>query len=443
MQPKVIKRADHPISRKNIDADAIKVLYRLYNAGYTAYLVGGGVRDMLLGRTPKDFDVATSARPAQIKKLFRRGCILVGRRFRLAHVRFGNKVIEVSTFRREPDIEAGARENGDDNHAADEGYISSDNTFGTPELDAQRRDFTINSLFYNIGDYSLLDYCDGVKDLEDRVIRTIGDPQVRFREDPVRMIRAIKFCARLGFKMDVATWKGITDNCQCIANASVARVQEEIRRLLESKCSAHCFAILDDSGLLEVMIPEVYGYLERASEGQVAHDEGCQLLWSLLEELDKQADEHEDREELRFLACLVLMLPLVLEAGLTECEFSDSCDKVVNSLSARLGICYRQKCVAKQVFSIVARLMRGAGGRIEAQFFNRSAFATAYTLYAMLVKTGVVPPEELEAWQDRLDEHRQKQRETPAKEAAQAYISKRNRHRRGKRRGEGRMHSRA
>src|SRR5207245_2507474 len=180
--PRILPRPEHTVSRKDIDADALKVLYRLKNHGFKAYLVGGGVRDLLLGRKPKDFDIGTDAHPQQVKKLFR-NCFVVGRRFRLCHVRFGRKVVEVSTFRRQAPPEEG------------DTLIRRDNTFGSPEEDAFRRDFTVNALFYDIASFSIIDYVEGLQDLEQRMIRTIGDPAVRFREDPVRMLPAVALAA--------------------------------------------------------------------------------------------------------------------------------------------------------------------------------------------------------------------------------------------------------
>src|SRR5512134_3329475 len=208
--PVIVPRAEHPISRKDIDPDAVKVLYRLRDFNYTAYLVGGGVRDLLLGRKPKDFDVGTDAHPYQIKKLFR-NCWIIGRRFRLAHVRFGTKTIEVATFRRPVTSEelAAPDEPQPDGPAAggdgDEGpdrLVHRDNTFGTPEEDAFRRDFTINALFYDIATFSIIDYTGGLDDLRAGLVRCIGEPAERFQEDPVRMLRAVAMAARLGFRID-------------------------------------------------------------------------------------------------------------------------------------------------------------------------------------------------------------------------------------------------
>src|ERR1041385_6090283 len=205
VEPRVVPRAEHTLSRRDIDPDALKVLYRLRQADFTAYLVGGSVRDLLLARHPKDFDVGTSAHPYQVKKLFR-NCWIIGRRFRLARVRFGPKVIEVATFRRQ--VAPGEEVVQDGVPAPDpttpegEHLIHRDTTFGTPEEDAFRRDFTINALFYDIADFSVIDYVGGLEDLRAGIVRSIGDPDVRLREDPVRMLRAIALAARLDFTVD-------------------------------------------------------------------------------------------------------------------------------------------------------------------------------------------------------------------------------------------------
>ena len=213
-KPVVYTRQEHCISRRNIDPDALKVLYRLSDSGYTAYLVGGGVRDLLLGRTPKDFDVGTSALPNEVKRVFR-NCFLIGRRFRLAHIRFGTKVIETATFRQN------SQTVGEIIEHASEGP-QEDNTFGTPETDAYRRDFTVNGLFYDIKDYTVIDWVGGMKDLEQKVIRAIGNPAVRFQEDPVRMMRAIKFSSRLGFTIEKRTAAAMKKYHSCILTASTA-----------------------------------------------------------------------------------------------------------------------------------------------------------------------------------------------------------------------------
>ena len=252
--PVVYKRPEHCISRKNIDADALKVLYRLSQLGYTAYLVGGGVRDLLMGREPKDFDVGTSAKPNEVKKVFR-NCFLVGRRFRLAHVRFGGKVIETATFRRN------SQTVGEIIEHASEGPFE-DNTFGTPETDAYRRDFTVNGLFYDIKDFSVIDWVGGMRDIEKKIIRAIGDPEIRFQEDPVRMMRAIKFSSRLGFKIEKKTAAAMQKHHKCILTASIPRVCEEVFRLFPYGHSAEAFKQMYEYGMLGDLVPALGGFLD-------------------------------------------------------------------------------------------------------------------------------------------------------------------------------------
>ena len=254
--PVVYKRPEHCISRKNIDPDALKVLYRLSSLGYTAYLVGGGVRDLLMGRKPKDFDVGTSAKPNEVKRAFR-NCFLIGRRFRLAHVRFGDKVIETATFRQNSQTVGEIIE-----HAA-EGPLE-DNTFGTPETDAYRRDFTVNGLFYDIKDFSVIDWVGGMADIKDKVIRSIGDPEIRFREDPVRMMRAIKFSSRLGFRIERKTAAAMKKHHSCILTASVPRVCEEVFRLFPYGHSEEAFRQMWSCGMLSDLLPALSAYIDRS-----------------------------------------------------------------------------------------------------------------------------------------------------------------------------------
>jgi poly(A) polymerase len=286
VEPTVVARSEHSISRRDIDPDALKVLYRLHEHGYTAYLVGGSVRDLLLARRPKDFDIGTSAHPAQVKKLFR-NCWIIGRRFRLAHVKFGAKTIEVATFRRQVD----PAELPSDEPAVDEALeaapetplppnasfedqvrsegthlakvrahdrlIHRDNVFGTPEEDAFRRDFTINALFYDIANYSIIDYVGGLKDLENQLIRSIGDPGVRFLEDPVRMIRAVVFAARLDFEIDQPILDAMDAHRHEIGKAAPARLVEEYFKILRSGYAEMSFRMLQETRLLREITPEL------------------------------------------------------------------------------------------------------------------------------------------------------------------------------------------
>jgi len=242
MLPLIVPRDAHTLSRRDVDPEALKVLYRLKDAGFKAYIVGGGVRDLLLGRRPKDFDIGTDAHPYQIKKLFR-NCFIIGRRFRLAHIRFGTKVIEVATFRRQV--------TEDELAEAHDPLIHHDNTFGTAEEDAFRRDFTLNALFYDIATFSIIDYVGGLEDLRSRIIRCIGDPVLRFREDPVRMQRAVSFAARLGFTIDPPILEAIATERQRIALAAPARLAEEYYKILRSGAAERTFRELHRLGLLE------------------------------------------------------------------------------------------------------------------------------------------------------------------------------------------------
>ena len=259
--PRVVRREEHSVSRRDIDPDALKVLYRLRQYDHVAYLVGGSVRDLLLGRRPKDFDVGTSAHPYQVKKLFR-NCWIIGRRFRLAHVKFGMKVIEVATFRRQ--VAVGEEVVADGVPAPDpttpegEQLIHHDNTFGTPEEDAFRRDFTINALFYDIATFSVIDYVGGLDDLRAGIVRSIGDPDVRLNEDPVRMLRAIAIAARLDFTIESSLLAAIRTHRREISKSSMARLLEEYYKILRAGSAEKAFRGLADVGLLEPISTELH-----------------------------------------------------------------------------------------------------------------------------------------------------------------------------------------
>jgi poly(A) polymerase len=275
VEPKVIPRKEHRISRKHISQNAVRSLYRLHHHGFIAHLVGGCVRDLLLGRPPKDFDIATNATPGQIKRLFR-NCRLIGRRFRLAHLHFQDEILEVSTFRRaalpsddEAVVEAGPPRRYPRHVKDEEGMVLVDNLFGTPEEDALRRDFTVNALAYNIADFSVIDYTSGIADLEQRTIRPIGDPQVRFTEDPVRMLRAVRFAASHNFVIEPSAWEALCELASTITRASPARLYEEIQKLFLMGAARPAFDLLEKSGLLMTLFPKltrwVYGSNRRAA----------------------------------------------------------------------------------------------------------------------------------------------------------------------------------
>jgi poly(A) polymerase len=315
--PVVVPRGEHTLSRKQIDPDALRVLYRLHQQHFVAYLVGGSVRDLLLGRRPKDFDIGTSAHPYQVKRLFR-NCWIVGRRFRLAHVRFGPKTIEVATFRRKlsadelaaadaqpPPHDVSVDHHADDDHAR---LVHRDNTFGTPEEDAFRRDFTVNALFYDIATFSIIDYTGGLDDLQARVIRCIGDPSERFREDPVRMLRAVSLAARLDFAIDLPIESAITAHRAEIAKSAPARLMEELYKLLRAGASERAFRMLAERRLFEPIAPQF-----QASCGDP--------LWRSLAALDAYRNRFADTPDT--LTNPILLGSLIVPPGLMPRTFHD------------------------------------------------------------------------------------------------------------------------
>jgi poly(A) polymerase len=247
--PKIIPRAAHNVSRNEFSKSALKVLYRLHNAGYQAFLVGGCVRDAMLLLHPKDFDVATNATPDEVRALFG-NCRLIGRRFRLAHVRFGREIIEVATFR------AAAIHVDDDVEHDREGRILRDNVYGTIDEDVWRRDFTCNALYYNIADFSIWDYVGGVEDVERRQLVLIGDPEQRLREDPVRMLRAVRFAAKLDFSIDRPVVEAIHHHAHLLSNVPAARLFDEFLKLFQSGHAGRTFDLLREHSLFGEMFPD-------------------------------------------------------------------------------------------------------------------------------------------------------------------------------------------
>ncbi|MHC5067126.1 MAG: polynucleotide adenylyltransferase PcnB [Planctomycetota bacterium] len=323
-----IARPDHPVSRSLIDEHVVRVLYRLKKLGYQAYVVGGAVRDILQGKRPKDFDIATDATPSELRKLFRNSRI-VGRRFRLVHLLFGDEMVEVATLRRQIDSD----------ESDDDLYIEEDNAWGDVESDAFRRDFTINALYYDINDFSLIDYVGGVDDLEQHLIRSIGDPWTRFGEDPVRMLRAIKFAARFGYRIETETDGAMRDLPDEILKASRFRVTEEIFRILTQANRDLGLRMLADYGLLTVLFPtwlqaigddgfdQVVEYFERveseAREGRHLPLEliAAGLFLPLLGTIDPEQDPYHEcasalAGEIRDL-CIEMDLPKRLSASIT------------------------------------------------------------------------------------------------------------------------------
>ena len=405
--PTIISRADHPISRTNIDQDALFVLRQLRKRNHTAYLVGGGVRDLLLGRKPKDFDIGTSAHPNEVKRIFRR-CWIVGRRFRLAHVKFGNETIEVATFRRQvPDHEAEAESGA---VAVEEGTperrsIKRDNTFGTPEEDAFRRDFTINALFYDISTFAVIDYVGGMKDLRHKLIRCIGDPNERFIEDPVRMIRAVAFAARLGFRLDPPVRAAIREHAAEILHAAPARLMEEVYKLLRSGAAAKTFRLLSQTGLLKQIAPELQRLRSKTP------------LWQSLERLDAYRTRHDSAPETLTNAVLLGSLATpVMQIDLTPPARDD---RTVRVTLGDLTVPRRDAEYLRRLLVIVPRLAEPEPlpGTIRSVLAHPS-FPEALTWLAIHGQD----PNALERWQEQLEQgpplrvRRRRRRPAPAAE---------------------------
>lgn len=286
MLPKIYHASDHDIDPTHVDADAVYVIKKLRAAGHSTYLVGGSVRDLLAKQTPKDFDISTSARPEQIKQLFHKQCMLIGRRFRLAHIRFGHKILEVSTFR--------AGENDSD-------LIVHDNIWGTEEEDVLRRDFSINGLFYDPESHSVIDYVGGWEDIHKGTLRVIGDPVTRFKQDPVRMLRLLKFRARFGFNIDPQARKALIDCREEIIKSSPARLLEEMFRMLESGAAAPFFSLMQEAGFLQLLMPPLADFLN------TEHGKQIYLLLASADKMNrKQLKNPLDRSVLT--ACLLFPL---------------------------------------------------------------------------------------------------------------------------------------
>ena len=388
--PVIVERAAHSLSRSQIDPDALKVLYRLHQNSYVAYLVGGSVRDLLLGRRPKDFDIGTSAHPYQVKRLFK-NCWVIGRRFRLAHVRFGMKTIEVATFRRKVTAEelaaaeeaaAELRETPEEGNAGP-GLIHRENTFGTPEEDAFRRDFTINALFYDIGTFSIIDYTGGLEDLRAGIVRSIGDPAERFHEDPVRMLRAIAMAARLGFTIDAPIDNAIGNGRAEIARSAPARLIEEFYKLLRSGASEQAFRMMAERRLLE----------------PIAHDlqKGSgERLWQSLAAVDAYRKRHEDTPDTLSNAILLgsLLVPLGM-SGHPRQPAGTELEKEPRLTLGMLPLARRDVERFRQIMGLQRRLLDARlSPRARRALMHRGPFREALTWLAIHGQA----PEAVEHW---------------------------------------------
>ncbi|HEX9161720.1 MAG TPA: polynucleotide adenylyltransferase PcnB [Thermoanaerobaculia bacterium] len=384
----VVDRSDHPISRRQIPENVLKVLYRLHRSGYRAYLCGGSVRDLLMQRTPKDFDIATDAHPAVIRRLFRNSRI-IGRRFRLVHVIFQDMIVEVATFRREP--ERGNDENADI-------LVTDDNTFGSPLQDARRRDFTMNGLFYNIADFSVLDYVGGLEDIDARRVRVIGDPDVRFREDPVRMMRAIEFASRLDFQIEPATYGAIIRHRTEILKASPPRVSEEILELLRRGWSRGAFRLMVDTGLLEPLFPEVYNAISA---------DRAPYFWMMLEVLDRTVQSGRKIPDPVLLS--VLLLPWIMEELEREEEGRDVRMRMaevllfirdlIQPISARMSLPSGTRHQMEQALETLWRLLEPpADRRSQFRFVFREPFNDALALLELYALSSGKYVEQYRQW---------------------------------------------
>jgi poly(A) polymerase len=368
----------------------VRTLQRLQARGYEAYMVGGCVRDLLLGRQPKDFDIATAARPQQVKRTFPRNCRIIGRRFKLAHLHFegGQKILEVSTFRRRPLT--------DQDSVADEDedlLIVRDNEFGTAEEDALRRDFTVNALFFDPLADRLIDYTDGIRDIERGVLRPIGDAVVRFREDPVRILRAAKFAGRLGLRLEPATVEAMAKVAPDLVRSAPPRVLEEMLRLLRSGHALDCFQILRDVGAIDVVLPVVGHYLDRQPR------EERQVFWRLMELLDERVACGETPGN-AFLMAALFLRPLLAEVHRrSSASPTIVAEELLGDLTVKLRMPRRDAAILKRICGVQPRFHRQAGQRFNAGSFTRDPyFRAALELFELDCHASGASPQQVDGW---------------------------------------------
>jgi poly(A) polymerase len=380
--PQIIPRADHNVSRKEISNSALKVLYRLNKAGYQAFLVGGCVRDAMLGLHPKDFDVATNATPDEVRALFG-NCRLIGRRFRLAHVRFGREIIEVATFR------AAAEHVDDDSEHDHEGRILRDNVYGTIEEDVWRRDFTSNALYYTVTDFSIWDYVGGVADVERKQLVLIGDPEERLREDPVRMLRAIRFAAKLDFTIDAPVVAAIHHHAPLLANVPPARLFDEFLKLFQGGHAESTFILLWQHGLFHEMFP--------ATSQELANDQGFgEFVRAALQNTDRRVAAGKSVTPM-FLLAVFFWLPVKkLAAELRAREkmsepqsLSLASYEIVAAQQRRISIPRRFTVPMREMLSLQPRFSVTRGKRAM-KLLEHRRFRAAYDFMLLLSEVGQV-----------------------------------------------------
>jgi poly(A) polymerase len=398
--PRVIARNEHPISRANISSNALKVLYRLKEAGYQAFLVGGAVRDLLLGLSPKDFDVATNAHPDQVKHLFR-NCRLIGRRFHLAHVRFGYEIIEVATFR-------AAHTSIDEDNSVDEGghrvldergRILRDNLYGTIEEDVWRRDFTANALYYSIEDFSVWDYVGGFDDARDRVLRMIGDPETRYREDPVRMLRAVRFAAKLGFQIHPETAAPIPKLAWMLDAVPPARLFDEVNKMLLAGSASAAFDLLGQLGLLEHLFPDLAAVLKNSPDARA-----IELLRLGLKGTDERV--LADKSVTPTFLFAILLWPAIQQtlsrashAGADGQDLLAACENVTARQQARVAIPKRFTLPMREMIGLQPRFERREGRR-ALRLLDHPRFRAAYDFLMLRAAAGELDPQLAQWWTD-------------------------------------------
>jgi poly(A) polymerase len=398
----ILPRAAHPISRALISPQALKVLYRLKDAGYQSFLVGGSVRDLLLGIRPKDFDVATDARPEDVRRLFR-NCRLIGRRFRLAHVHFGDEIIEVATFRAAAapaEVDDEDHRELDDARAHDEsGRILRDNVYGEIDDDVWRRDFTANALYYNIADFSVWDYVGGVADVQSRQLRLIGDPGTRYREDPVRMLRAARFAAKLGFGLHADTRAPMRELAPLLGGVPPARLFDEVLKLFLSGHGIASLQRLRDFDLLPHLMPSLADELAREPDGVAAR-----LVRLGLENTDARVAEQRGVTP-TFLFAVLLYGPIFrlaserrAETGLPESQaLLDAADTVVIQTVKRVAVPKRFTLPLRELIALQPRFERRDGRRALA-LLQHPRFRSAYDFFVLRAQAGDVPQELADWW---------------------------------------------
>ncbi len=406
--PLILSRDKHGLSRQDIDKSALDVLYGFKRAGYEAHLVGGCVRDLLLGLEPKDFDVVTDAEPDEVKSVFRQRCRLIGRRFRLAHVRFGRNVIEVATFRgagdnasqikRKDKFGRNGKYSGKAREIDDTGRLVRDNVYGTIEEDVWRRDFTVNALYYNIRDFSIIDYVGGVDDIKKGQLRLIGDPETRYREDPVRMIRAIRFAAKLGFNIEEKTEKPIFELAPLLLDVSHARMFEEVLKLFHSGVAIQVFEKLRHYGLFEHLFPQTECVLSGEQNGFPR-----MLVIEALKSTDRRIREGKSVNP-SFLFSALLWEPMLqrratyLEEGLPKQEaLYAAADDVIGEQIKCTAIPKRFTAQMREIWSFQYRLPNRHGDR-AVKLRSHVRFRAAYDFLGIRAAAGETDLQEVFDW---------------------------------------------